>query len=530
MDHASSRPCGPAKDDNLLRPLDPPSLPQRRFHRPDPARLRKMALLRATEAALDAAKPPENVYVHPYTGQRWVQDSPATYDVAHREPVRRAPPPPAALRGPPGFAESGLSMAEFVLQHHGNTNAINYFGEPAPSGPRYVGGWDHTTEDLPAFPPSTHLSGPFPPQAFGGAIGIAPVDDGLGPHPVGHVHQAGRPVVMSPMPPGYRPMPFSGPLMPSNGYKTPPGGPFLPPAEVSMHSGRPRTPQSDPRDAPVARPQAFNHQKKAFKVPEKAFRSSINGPKQLEKAFGRSEKASVETGNAWSHINHAPSSTGQGPPSTNQRLSFPSQGLTQSPYFTTPDSDETSPDSRDVSKWQDELGSDSDWSDDEDEYGASFTEARSSSRSGSLASSSAAPARIPQHYDTLCAISESRDGKVIGLATICITVQQVDITRIINDNKYERLIDTLGSLAEAPQCFLLLKSVVSKGSKSLLAPTIKREYPMTPIIPYERKYWNELEGLNMIDRFALCHEAKALRARLNNHFYVSCALAAVSLR
>jgi DNA mismatch repair protein MSH4 len=104
----------------------------------------------------------------------------------------------------------------------------------------------------------------------------------------------------------------------------------------------------------------------------------------------------------------------------------------------------------------------------------------------------------------------------------------VDLTRIINDNKYERLVDTLGTLPMAPHFFLVLKRVVSEGNKSLLVSTLAREYPKTPIMPYERKHWNELEGLEMIDRFALSHQVKALRARLDNNFYVSCAFSAVS--
>jgi hypothetical protein len=148
----------------------------------------------------------------------------------------------------------------------------------------------------------------------------------------------------------------------------------------------------------------------------------------------------------------------------------------------------------------------------------------SGSRSGSASKGKAADLR---QYLTVCAISESCDGEVIGLAQVYIAAQRVDITRIINDDNYERLVDTLAGLPDAPECFLLLKNVVD-GNKSLLPGTIQRDYPNTPIIPYERKHWNELEGLEMVDKYALAHEAKAVKARLDNNFYVSCALSAVS--
>jgi DNA mismatch repair protein MSH4 len=117
---------------------------------------------------------------------------------------------------------------------------------------------------------------------------------------------------------------------------------------------------------------------------------------------------------------------------------------------------------------------------------------------------------------------------VIGISTVSIAAQQVGITRIINDDKYERLIGTLGTLPVAPQCFVIPERIASVGNKALLVAALQRECPEIHIIPYSRKYWNELEGLEMVSRFALCHEVKTLIARLDNNFYVSCALAAVS--
>jgi len=129
----------------------------------------------------------------------------------------------------------------------------------------------------------------------------------------------------------------------------------------------------------------------------------------------------------------------------------------------------------------------------------------------------------------ICAISESRSSDVIGLATINITTGQVEITRILNNDKYtyQQLGDLLWRMSTNPERFLVVESVTNSSSKSLLIPCLNQEYPDIPVVPYARQHWSEAEGLNMVDRFAFHGEINALRANLDNNFYASCAFAAV---
>lgn len=127
----------------------------------------------------------------------------------------------------------------------------------------------------------------------------------------------------------------------------------------------------------------------------------------------------------------------------------------------------------------------------------------------------------------VCAISESRSSDVIGVAAINVTMGKVDITRIVNDDRYQRLIETLWRMPTRPQTFLVLKKVVDKQSKSTLAVRLITEFPESEVVPLGREHWNESEGLRMINRFAWRKDIKAVRADLERNFYVSCAFCAV---
>ncbi|KAH6650440.1 muts domain V-domain-containing protein [Chaetomium tenue] len=103
----------------------------------------------------------------------------------------------------------------------------------------------------------------------------------------------------------------------------------------------------------------------------------------------------------------------------------------------------------------------------------------------------------------VCAISESRSSDMIGVAVINITIGEVDLFKIVNDDKYQRLAETLWRASTWPQIFIVLKTAVDK-----------------------HKHWNESEGLKLVDRFAWRADIKTMRQDLDRNFYVSCAFSA----
>ncbi|KAL0475097.1 muts domain V domain-containing protein [Neurospora intermedia] len=129
----------------------------------------------------------------------------------------------------------------------------------------------------------------------------------------------------------------------------------------------------------------------------------------------------------------------------------------------------------------------------------------------------------------ICAISESRSAEVVGIAVINITTGQVDLARILNDDKYlyQRLGDTLWKMSSKPEKFLVVNSVTTNSSKSLLISCLEQDFPAVPIVLWGREHWSEAEGLRMIERFALRDHVIALKSDLENNFYTPCALSAV---
>lgn len=127
----------------------------------------------------------------------------------------------------------------------------------------------------------------------------------------------------------------------------------------------------------------------------------------------------------------------------------------------------------------------------------------------------------------VCAISESRSSDMIGVAVINMTVGEVDLFRIVNDDKYRRLAETLWRASTWPQTFVVLKTAVDQHSKSTVTNCLENEFPDADIVPLDREHWNESEGLRLIDRFAWRADIKAIRQDLDRNFYVSCAFSAV---
>ncbi|EGO52013.1 hypothetical protein NEUTE1DRAFT_105020 [Neurospora tetrasperma FGSC 2508] len=130
----------------------------------------------------------------------------------------------------------------------------------------------------------------------------------------------------------------------------------------------------------------------------------------------------------------------------------------------------------------------------------------------------------------ICAISESRSAEVVGIAVINITTGQVDLARILNDDKYlyQRLGDTLWKMSSKPEKFLVVNSVTTNSSKSLLISCLEQDFPAVPIVLWGREHWSEAEGLRMIERFALRDHVIALKSDLENNFYTPCAFSAPS--
>lgn len=142
------------------------------------------------------------------------------------------------------------------------------------------------------------------------------------------------------------------------------------------------------------------------------------------------------------------------------------------------------------------------------------------------------PRDVPDRDTILCAISESRSADVVGMATLNLTTGAAEITRIVNDDKfeYQRLIAALTGMEEQPTYFVVLQTLVDNNAQhSPLYKSLVRAFPNKAIMGLDRKYWSASEGLQFVRKLALEGEREAIVTALNKNFYAACAFSAVSI-
>lgn len=130
----------------------------------------------------------------------------------------------------------------------------------------------------------------------------------------------------------------------------------------------------------------------------------------------------------------------------------------------------------------------------------------------------------------LCAISESRAGNFVGIATLNLTTGRAEVSHIINDDKfqYQRLIDVLSKREHLPHSFIIPERLAKPGeTKSYLVRCLRKEFPSARIKPLQRSHWSETEGKRIVSESALDSEREAILAVLEKEFYVANAISAV---
>ncbi|KAM7200204.1 MutS domain V domain containing protein [Naviculisporaceae sp. PSN 640] len=116
------------------------------------------------------------------------------------------------------------------------------------------------------------------------------------------------------------------------------------------------------------------------------------------------------------------------------------------------------------------------------------------------------------------------------MATLNLTTGAAEITRIVNDDKfeYQRLIALLNGMEEQPTCFIVLRRLVNKeGQQSPLYNSLAKAFPDKALKGLDRRYWSASEGLQLVRKLALEGEREAIVTALDKNFYAACAFSAV---
>ena len=126
----------------------------------------------------------------------------------------------------------------------------------------------------------------------------------------------------------------------------------------------------------------------------------------------------------------------------------------------------------------------------------------------------------------ICAIGESRSADVVTAATINVTTGQVDLLRILNNDRftYQQLGDTLYGLPSEPKMFVVVDSDANKSGTSLLVACLKQDFPGVSIVPWAREHWCEQEGIHLIERYALKDQVLSVKSDIG--YYTACAFSA----
>ncbi|KAK4184158.1 muts domain V-domain-containing protein [Podospora australis] len=139
----------------------------------------------------------------------------------------------------------------------------------------------------------------------------------------------------------------------------------------------------------------------------------------------------------------------------------------------------------------------------------------------------------PDHYvsgssdaSVVCAISENRDATVLGMAVINVTFARASVTRMMNDDSYDEMVETLKNLPTRPQVFLVLEKILQDKTRSQLVATLRREFSEALILPWSRDHWRESEALHLVRRYALKDDIEPVTSELIHNFYTCCALSA----
>ncbi|OLN90322.1 MutS-like protein 4, partial [Colletotrichum chlorophyti] len=130
-----------------------------------------------------------------------------------------------------------------------------------------------------------------------------------------------------------------------------------------------------------------------------------------------------------------------------------------------------------------------------------------------------------ENHTIVCALSEARGvTPSVGIAFLNVDTGEAILSQI-SDNRF--FVRTLHKLQLAqPSHLLIVNSCCPPNPKSRLYSHIEEHMVGTKIVPWERKYWSEMDGMSRIQTFAFREDAEALKVAIGGSYYATCSFAA----
>ena len=126
----------------------------------------------------------------------------------------------------------------------------------------------------------------------------------------------------------------------------------------------------------------------------------------------------------------------------------------------------------------------------------------------------------------ICAVSESRGiSPLVGLAFVNVSTAEASLCQISDNQTFARTIQKLQ--VYDPTEILIMNTAANPKSRLL---SLVESCLQSKITFLERKFWAELTGLEYIQQLAFKQDVEAIKICLDDNYYATCCLAAVSVR
>lgn len=131
-----------------------------------------------------------------------------------------------------------------------------------------------------------------------------------------------------------------------------------------------------------------------------------------------------------------------------------------------------------------------------------------------------------ENHTIVCALSEARGiTPAVGVAFFNVDTGEAILSQISDNRFFVRTLHKLQLLR--PSHLLIVSSCCPPNPKSRLYSHIEEHVPDAKIIPFDRKHWSEMDGLEYIETFAFREDAEAVKVAIEGSFYATCSFSAV---
>lgn len=132
-----------------------------------------------------------------------------------------------------------------------------------------------------------------------------------------------------------------------------------------------------------------------------------------------------------------------------------------------------------------------------------------------------------EKHTIVCALNEGRGiTPTVGAAFFNVDTGEAILSQISDNRFFVRTLHKLQIME--PSHLLIVSSCCPPNPKSRLYSHIEEHMPDTKIIPFDRRHWSEVEGLDRIQTLAFREDAEAVKVAIEGSFFATCSFSAVS--